>query len=375
MKRINLTPRTNWQSLVEKQGFLYHTTDDKPYWDESVAYEFTQDQINMIESATNELHDMALATVDYVISTNKLNELRVPENYHSAIKESWQKGTLPLYGRMDFSWNGKDEPKLLEYNADTPVTLFESSIIQWYWMKSVKPNANQFNSIHERLIEAWKYQLENNIITKEIFFTCLNDINEDVTTTQYIMNSALEAGLNAEFIGISDIGWNGRKFITREHNSIHSLFKLYPWESIMVEEFGPFISKIETINVIEPIWKMILANKALMVKMWELFPGHKNLLPTFTNPGELGNSYVAKPYFAIRGNGVHIVKDGQIIAENSTPNDVPLVYQQICELPNYDGNHPVIGSWMIGNVATGIGIRESGLITNNDARFVPHYVV
>jgi hypothetical protein len=41
----------------------------------------------------------------------------------------------------------------------------------------------------------------------------------------------------------------------------------------------------------------------------------------------------------------------------------------------FDGMRPVIGSWLIGDCAAGIGIRETaGYVTGNTARFVPHVV-
>ena len=45
-------------------------------------------------------------------------------------------------------------------------------------------------------------------------------------------------------------------------------------------------------------------------------------------------------------------------------------------LPDFDGHHPVIGSWVIANQAAGIGIREdTSPITGNNSRFVPHYFI
>ena len=45
-------------------------------------------------------------------------------------------------------------------------------------------------------------------------------------------------------------------------------------------------------------------------------------------------------------------------------------------LPSFDGRHPVIGSWIVGDRACGIGIRESaGRITTNASSFVPHVIV
>ncbi|MBN9117856.1 MAG: glutathionylspermidine synthase family protein, partial [Planctomycetes bacterium] len=49
-----------------------------------------------------------------------------------------------------------DAPKMLEYNADTPTALVEAAVAQWMWLKDVDERADQFNSIHEQLIEAWK---------------------------------------------------------------------------------------------------------------------------------------------------------------------------------------------------------------------------
>jgi glutathionylspermidine synthase len=51
------------------------------------------------------------------------------------------------------------------------------------------------------------------------------------------------------------------------------------------------------------------------------------------------------------------------------------IYQELAELPNFDGNFALIGSWIIGQEAAGIGIRESNhLITDNGSRFLPHVI-
>jgi glutathionylspermidine synthase len=44
-------------------------------------------------------------------------------------------------------------------------------------------------------------------------------------------------------------------------------------------------------------------------------------------------------------------------------------------LPCFEGNYPLIGSWVIGQQPAGIGIREAGtLVTDNLSRFVPHLI-
>ena len=63
------------------------------------------------------------------------------------------------------------------------------------------------------------------------------------------------------------------------------LWKLYPYEWLAHEELGRAVSgggdaPGETLWL-EPPWKLVCANKAILPLLWELFPGHPNLLPAF----------------------------------------------------------------------------------------------
>lgn len=50
------------------------------------------------------------------------------------------------------------------------------------------------------------------------------------------------------------------------------------------------------------------------------------------------------------------------------------IYQALCKLPDFDGWRPVLGAWIIGDVAAGMGIREdSSLITANMSHFCSHF--
>jgi glutathionylspermidine synthase len=52
------------------------------------------------------------------------------------------------------------------------------------------------------------------------------------------------------------------------------------------------------------------------------------------------------------------------------------IYQQYAPLPDFQGKHPVVGSWVIGDEPAGIGIREDNtIISGNGSHFVPHYFV
>jgi glutathionylspermidine synthase len=50
------------------------------------------------------------------------------------------------------------------------------------------------------------------------------------------------------------------------------------------------------------------------------------------------------------------------------------IYQAPAALPEFDGNRPVFGVWMVDHEAAGLGIREDTCrITGNLSRFVPHF--
>jgi glutathionylspermidine synthase len=66
MRRELLAPRAAWQGDMESIGFHYHSIDGT-YWDESRCYVFESSEIDQLEDATAELHEMALNAAQQVI--------------------------------------------------------------------------------------------------------------------------------------------------------------------------------------------------------------------------------------------------------------------------------------------------------------------
>jgi glutathionylspermidine synthase len=158
---------------------------------------------------------------------------------------------------------------------------------------------------------------------------------------------------------------------------IKAAFKLYPWEWLVNEEFAPQL--LESLGGgtlwLEPIWKMIWSNKAILAVLWGMFPDHPNLLPAGLDIPTIGDA-VAKPLLAREGANVSIRKAGAVVAETEGDyGEEGYVYQALYPLPETaPGVFPVIGSWVVDGEPAGMGIREDGLITGNTARFVPHVV-
>ena len=88
-----------------------------------------------------------------------------------------------------------------------------------------------------------------------------------------------------------EIGWNERRgcFVdtAKYEDAIRSIFKLYPWESMMEEEFAEqCLHTYKQMRWMEPIWKMLLSNKGILPVLWELYPGHELLLEARFVDGE-----------------------------------------------------------------------------------------
>ena len=339
-----------------------------------MAYEFTSEEIDKLYNATLEVHNRCLDLVNDICNKNphKLDIMGIPKPYHNYIINTWNRGDPMLYGRFDFAFKGGDsEPKMLEYNADTPTMVIETALMQWFWLQDVKPGSDQFNSLHEHLLEQFKF-LKTLIKNESFYFACYTDNEEEYKTCQYFQDLATQAGVDAKIIDINQIGWDGAKFVDMDNKHMKFWFKLYPWEWMLKDQFG--INTIgDSSGIVEPCWKMLLSNKAMLPMLHELFPNHPNIpRASFTKfEGDL----VEKPFLSREGSNIKIIKDNKIVQETqglyASDN---VIYQEFAETFNQDGFNAILGCWMVGNEPCGMIVRDHNqLIVQERSRVVPHY--
>ncbi|MGP3982032.1 glutathionylspermidine synthase family protein [Streptomyces sp. KR80] len=393
MKRHTIEPRPNWQRIVEEQGLIYPLTrypdgSLRPYWDESAYYEFSLAEVEALEEVVEELHRMCLAAAAHIVDEERFADLGITDpRLAGLVAESWRRRAEQpsIYGRFDLRYDGTGPAKLLEYNADTPTSLVEAASPQWFWMEDRFPGADQWNSLHERLVDAWKRQAPL-LPPGPVHFAHseADELGEDLMTVAYLRETAEQAGIEARSMSMEAIGWDriSGRFVDERYAFIRSCFKLYPWEWLTTDAFAPHV--LDTLDNgggtgttcwIEPAWKMLLSNKVLLAVLWELYPGHPNLLPAYLDgPRELAATmgYVAKPLLGREGAGVTIHEPGSPAAVR----EEACCYQELAPLPAFDGNRVVLGAWVVEDEAAGLGIRESaGLVTDEYARFLPHVIL
>ena len=385
MQRIACSERDDWQATAESAGFDFHTIDGERYWDERAYYAFTLEEIERsIEAPTGEIDAMCLELVGRAIGDEEyLQRLKIPEAFWPLISESWHRGDLSLYGRLDLSFGGRGPARLLEYNADTPTSIFEAAVFQWSWLeqaiaRSIIPKrADQFNSIHERLIEGWNKVGAGH----HLHLAGMTENEEDAGTLAYLEDTAAQAGLATTLIDIEEIGLrDDGQFVDLDDRPIEFAFKLYPWEWMFQDAFGTHLAKAPT-RWIEPPWKAILSNKGILPLLWEMFPNHPNLLPAYFDDdpeaASLGTSFVRKPLYSREGANVALVSAGTTLVAQEGPYGAEgFVRQALAPLPNFSGQYPVIGSWLVDHTPCGLSIREDeNPITGNTSRFLPHAIL
>ncbi|MGE0768364.1 MAG: glutathionylspermidine synthase family protein [Hyphomicrobiaceae bacterium] len=391
MQRRSTTPRLDWKETAEANGFAFHSPDGTVYWDESHCYTFTLAEIEEgLEAPAAEIEGMCLDLVGHAVTDGAMLErLRIPVRFWDYIATSWRNRERHLYGRMDFGFSGSGPAKLYEYNADTPTSLYESSVFQWIWLeqmrqrRALEASADQFNSLHERLVDAFaRFGVPNGTL----HLAATGASIEDMGTIAYLADCARQAGLTAHEMAIEDIGVVVRgKFTDTSDRVIEALFKLYPWEWLLAEEFAAHIPA-SGCQFIEPAWKSILSNKGLMALLWEAHPGHPNLLPAYFDgdprAADLGDRYVRKPIYSREGANIEVVlpgRTGRRALTSGSPGPYGAeghIVQAWHPLPRFHGRRPVCGVWLVAGEPAGLGIREGdGDVTTDAARFVPHMIL
>ena len=390
MRRITLPERLGWREEAERLGFGFHEMYGEPYWSDDVAFLLTLDEIETrVEDPTSALHAMCMDfAADAVRSEELLDRLLIPEGARDLVRSSWDEGDRHLYGRFDLAYDGAGPPVMLEYNADTPTGVFEAAFFQHGWLidrvedGSLPAGADQFNLIQESLVEAFAAIFDGPGPHPILHVACATGNDEERGTATYLMDCAVQAGLLAEMIDVEGIGVDAAgRFTDGGDRVIERCFKLYPWEDMLREPFAPHIRPG---TFIEPAWKAVLSTKALLPLLWERQPGHPHLAPSYfaddARAADLLNApggAVSKPVHGREGENVAIRSgDRTVAATEGTREDEARVVQSRVPLFETGGRHAVLGSWVVGDRACGLGIREDeGPITRDLSRFVPHAIV
>ena len=391
MKLEKLKPLSD--KYLESIGFVWHTDSDNSSYISDEIVVISEDEANAYYEATNELYDMFAQAGQYVIDNDLFHELNIPFNLVEIIKESWENEVhWHLYSRFDLAGGIDGKPiKLIEFNADTPTSLFETAIIQWARLKANNlDEASQFNNLYEALKDNFKriITLDSDIEKFEehyaglgwkILFSSISSSSEDINTTKLLQHIASEAGFNTDFEFIENVQFNDEG-IYKDDELFEFWFKLIPWENIAIEESELALILTEIITnqkaiIFNPAYTLMFQSKGFMKVLWDLYPNHPLLLETSFEP-LVGKKQVEKRCFGREGANVKIINSDQSIDEQTSGDyeGHKAIYQEYVEFPKDISGNSYQAGVFYAYEACGLGFRRGGKILNNMSKFVGHII-
>ena len=391
MKLEKLKPLSD--EYLESIGFVWHTDSDNSSYISDEIVVINEDEANAYYEATNELYDMFAEAGQYVIDNDLFHDLNIPFNLVEMIKESWENDVhWHLYSRFDLAGGIDGKPiKLIEFNADTPTSLFETAIIQWAMLKANGlDEASQFNNLYEALKDNFKriITLDSDIekfdeyyskLGWKILFSSISGSSEDINTTKLLQHIATEAGFNTDFEFIENVQFNDEG-IYKNDELFEFWFKLIPWENIAIEESELALILTQIIAdkkaiIFNPAYTLMFQSKGFMKILWDLYPNHPLLLETSFEP-LIGKKQVEKRCFGREGANVKIINADQSIDEQTSGDyeGHKAIYQEYVEFPKDSNGNSYQAGVFYAYEACALGFRRGGKILNNMSKFVGHII-
>lgn len=391
MRLEKLKPLTD--EYLESIGFVWHTDADNSSYVSDEIVIINEDEANAYYEAVNELYEMFSEAGQYVIDNNLFHEINIPFNLVEVIKESWENEVhWHLYSRFDLAGGIDGKPiKLIEFNADTPTSLFETAIIQWAMLKANGlDESSQFNSLYEALgnnfrriitlnsdIEKFDEYYSN--LAWKILFSSISSSNEDINTTKLLQHIASEVGFETDFEFIENVQFSDDG-IFKDDELFEFWFKLIPWENIAIEESELALILSEIVKnkkaiIFNPAYTLMFQSKGFMKILWDLFPNHPLLLETSFEPLK-GKKQVEKRCFGREGANTKIINaDGSVDTQTQGEYEGhKAIYQEYVEFPkDSNGNYYQAGVFFAYE-GCGLGFRRGGKILNNMSKFVGHII-
>jgi len=385
------------EHYAENHQRVNNCSEDLPYYKMNVDFLLNTSEVS------NELNRMFLKATHRVIHDDELlTRFGIPNVFWNRIRHSWiNDQNLTMTGRFDLAFDGK-QLKVLEYNADSASALFECAIIQKKWAEAIELPST-FTSgrrLHNALVNNWKRM---NITTR--VHLLIDDNEDEMLTALYMQNVMKEAGIESKLcVGTDKLYWKDATIVDSDGETIKLVWKLWTWDTIFQDYIDvnnerdadnddvskhlngthPRISDVllnDQIKVIEPLWKVITSNKALLPLLWQMYPNHLNLLHTEWNlTDEIKHtSFVKKPIVGRFGHNITLYSpkgDFVIAATTGNFSDRDSIYQELFSLKSDNGYNKIINSWIIHGHFAGFGVREDqNLITNNKSPMMPCCIV
>ncbi len=377
-------------TTLEEISFAWHTDSDESKYVADELVIVTDHEAEAYYECVNELYDMYATAAQHVIDNNLFFELGIPFNLIDTIKKSWDNDVhWHLYGRFDLAGGIDGKPiKLIEFNADTPTSLFETAILQWAILKhNNMDEERQFNNIYEAISENFRRlvtlfdepsEFEKHYDGWKILFSSVSGNTEEEQTVRLLQQMAIDAGFETGFEPLGGVKFDEEGIYDSNEIPYEYWFKLFPWEDIAIDENELAVLLTTIMNnqkaiILNPAYTLLFQSKGMLKILCDLFPESPYLLKTSYEPLQ-GVSCVEKRMFGREGANVKILDaSGNVLEANDGPyGNFKPIYQEYVEFPKDAKGNSYQAGVFFAYEACGLGFRRGGKILNNMSKFVGH---
>jgi len=390
IKLKNIKPLDD--KTLEKIGFTWHTDTDGTKYVGDELVQITQTEAEAYYTATNEIYDMYVEAAEYVIENDLFFELGIPFNLVDMIKKSWENDVhWHIYGRFDLAGGIDGVPiKLIEFNADTPTSLFETALLQWALLKeNDMDDSKQFNDVYEAIKNNFKRlitlfddveEFDKNYDGWKILFSSVDGNDEEETTTKLLQQIATDAGFNTHFEYLGNVEFDENGIYDASGIQYEYFFKLYPWEDIATDE-GELATTLTTIMqnqkaiILNPAYTLLFQSKGMLKILSDLFPDSPYILKCSYEPLK-DTKQVEKTVFGREGANTKIISpNGEILSSvDGEYDNYKKVYQEFVEFPKDAQDTKYQAGVFFAYEACGLSFRKGGDILDNMSKFVGHSI-
>ncbi len=374
------------ENIISQRGYDY-LLEDEYVVPEGII--LTQEEVNEFEKAGHTLYELFKGELREMVHTRNFDFLNLPPKMVDLIIHSFQGDHKHLVGRFDFAGGIEGLPlKVLEFNADTPTMMPESSFVQDAFFDIYTDARSQYNSLEEDIKVFFNHLLIAQSDKEPTLITTSLGYPEDRKHAEFIMECAVSQGFAVAYADLAEIEFapgEGIFIQADDGGSVQAdyLYKMIPWEFICFEE--PELLDIlhnlimnDLVHVFNPPYTLVFQSKVFLHHISQKYSSPYFLQSSRDPSSFRGRSYVEKVSFGRLGENIKIFNEiGQVIEQ--TPGDFghfEKVYQEFTQLykDQFDEYYQ-LGLFLVDDHGSCMSFRRADkLIIDDDAEFIPHFI-
>ena len=384
-------------SYLRKRGLEWFGEGDNHDYFAPELLRLSEPEQAVYAQAAGELYERLLLAAREVAQRGCWEEAGIPPNAIAAVEHSLRREWgNHLVGRFDFAGGLEHAPlKMLEFNGDTLSLMPETASIQAQLLEQLprreRKAARQWNHLRTGLAKGLKQILER-YPRKEPYLLLIGlGHEEDWLNLDLIEMAAKQAGFaEVHRAPMDEVVFSEEEgvFLEIEPGQFlryEFIFKMAPWDFIADEEpelMGILTAIIqrELAVMLNPAYSMILQSKALLPLLGEFGIHHRALLRASRRREDFPQGcYAEKPLYGRTGDNVRLFDGGAhpIASNDGDFGHQPMVYQELAAFDtDSDGDRYQPSVFIAGGQPCALCFRrQDGLIVDDDAEFVGHFIL